>query len=135
MGLGVMAGWAQGGEPHPLAAGQERLRQRARPAGRVQRGVPGAGAQRGVEIELATAGAQLAHRLHVLRRMHPQELLHLRGRGLPRLEPHPVPLRQGALHGLDALRALGVAVTRVVLERGGMSKEDRHSRRYRTDAQ
>jgi hypothetical protein len=67
--------------------------------------------------------------------MHSQQLLHLRGRRLPRLEADPVPLLEGKLHGLDPLGALGVSEPGVVLERGGMAKEDRHARRYRTDAQ
>ena len=143
---------------------EQRLHQRAGAAGGAQRRLERTGARGGVEVEGGAARAHLPDELDVLGRMHAQELLLARTRGVARLPAQrrlsrstrlgrvrttdlPRSTRLGRVRttkhptgfelGLDRaypVRALGVAGTGVVIERGGMAKEERHGRRYGTCA-
>jgi hypothetical protein len=132
--LGVMARRSQDGEAGPLSAREQRLGERAGPAGRVQRGLPRALGRRRVEVEGAGAGARLADGLHVLGRMDRQQLVLPHRWRLAPLEAEPVaPLELGP-DGVQAVDALRVAEARLVQQRGRMAQEQGHARRYRTCA-
>ena len=107
-GLGVVAGRAQRGEAHALAAAEERLGQRAGAAGGVQRRVPGAGAERGVEIERRRRARSARAPPPRARAGAPRSSCSISAAGrLAPLVAQPVALRQGALDGLDALGRSG----------------------------
>ena len=110
--LGVVPGRAERREAGALAAAEQRLDERARAARRPQRGLVGAGAGGRVHVERLAARADLAHALHVLARVHAQQLL-LGGRGrLARLPAEPVAASSSASIARMRSGPLGVAVAR-----------------------